>query len=209
MNTSSDIAAVVLAGGLARRMGGADKALLPLAGRPLLSHVLAALGSPPRPCAISANGDPARFAAFGLPVLADSDDTRPGPLAGIATGLRWARAQGAQALVSAAVDTPILPGDLLERLRGASSGMHLTHARAGGRDHPTLALWPIGLLTSLEDYLARGERRMMGFMALHEAIAVEWDSPDLFVNLNTPDDLARAEALLAQRPKTCSTGTAS
>lgn len=199
---SPDIAALVLAGGRARRMGGADKAFLPLARRPLVAHLLEALAAPGRPCAISANGDATRFVRFGVPVLPDQDDTRPGPLAGVQAGLIWAKTLGARALITAPVDCPLLPDDLAARLIAASGFERLAHARAGGRDHPTVALWPVGLLDTLSLYLESGERRMMGFLALNNAVAVEWTAPDLFANLNTPEDLAWAEALLAQPPKT-------
>lgn len=194
-----DIVGLVLAGGLARRMGGQDKALLLLNGKPLVAHVLAALGAPARRCAISANGDIARFAPFDVDVLPDADESRPGPLEGILSGLRWARGCGAKALLSAPVDCPFLPADLAARLAEAG-GLALAHAN--GRDHPTVALWPCALAPALAAYLARGERRMMGFIAEQDAQRVHWHDDALFLNLNTPEDLARAQPGVAQPPKT-------
>ncbi len=197
-----DTVALILAGGRARRLGGADKALLPLNGRTLLAHVAAALGAPEIPLAISANGAPERFAGYGFPVLPDADDSRPGPLAGVLAGLCWAQGLGASALLSAPVDCPFLPADLLARLRQASSRQAPVFAQAGGRAHPTIALWPVALAGSLAAALARKERRMMDFMVLQGAASVEWAQEAAFMNINTRQDLARAAALLAQRRKT-------
>lgn len=199
-----DIAALILAGGLARRMGGGDKPLRLLAGVPLLGHVLHALQAPGRPLAISANGDPARFAHFGLPVLPDADDTCPGPLAGVLAGLEWAAALKVEALLTTSGDCPLLPPDLARRLAAERPHNGVAYACSGGREHPTIALWPVSLRGALAAYLARGERRMMAFVQATAARAVVWETApfDPFLNINTPEDLAKAEALLAQRANT-------
>src|SRR5579859_1574255 len=143
-------AGLVLAGGLARRMGGGDKALLPLAGRPLLAHVLdrVRLG----PIAISANGDPARFSQFGLPVLPDGIPDQAGPLAGILAGLEWAAAlPEVDHLISVPADTPFLPPDLVARLIAArdAADAEIALAASGGRLHPVVGLWPVALAADL------------------------------------------------------------
>ncbi|MGB8814745.1 MAG: molybdenum cofactor guanylyltransferase MobA [Paracoccaceae bacterium] len=188
---------VILAGGQGRRMGGADKALLRLAGAPLVQHVCERFEPQVEAVAISANGDPARLAFLGLPVLAD--DAPQGPLSGVLAGLDWAASMGADALVTVAVDTPFFPGDLVPQLWLAGGGGPAI-ARSGGRDHPTFALWPVGLRHDLRVWLAQGEARLMAFAARHHAATCvfEFDAIDPFFNLNTTADLARAEALMAR-----------
>lgn len=189
------IVGIILAGGQGRRMGR-EKALVPLLGVPLIARVLERLAPQVQAVAISANGDPARF-GFGLPVLPDRPgETGLGPLAGIRAGLDWAAGLGAEALVSVATDTPFLPEDLVERLvaAGKVSG-GAAHAQSFGRDHYTAALWPVTDRPRIEALFAAGERRMRACLA--GAVAVPFDTaPDPFANLNTPEDLARAEAWL-------------
>lgn len=188
---------VILAGGEGRRMGGADKAMLPLGGQTLLAHVIDRLEPQVERLAISANGDPARFAGTGLPVLADAE--RRGPLSGILSALDWAASRGATAVVSAAVDAPFLPPDLVPRLamaaEGSAGGVAL--ARSGGNDHPTFGLWPVDVRDALRLFLASGAKASVRVFADGQG-AARADFPDdgAFANLNTPDDLARAEALL-------------
>lgn len=185
---------IILAGGEGRRMG-ADKALLPLAGRPLLAHVRERLEPQVEALAVSANGDPARLARFGLPVLAD--DRPLGPLSGILSGLRWAAERGAEALVSAPVDAPFLPGDLTPRLILAADGPAFAVARAGDRLHPAFGLWPVSLTPALSAFLASGAKpKVMDFAAVHRAAIATFPDDGAFANLNTPQDLAAAEALL-------------
>ncbi len=139
------LAGLVLAGGMGKRLGGRDKAFVTLQDRPLVAHVLDRFAQWPGPMAISANGDPARFLAFDLPVLADHFRDK-GPLSGVHAGLTWAKAHGARALITASVDCPFLPDGFASALLRAS-GPDLAFpafARAGGRDHPTIALWPRG-----------------------------------------------------------------
>lgn len=184
---------LILAGGEGRRMGGVDKAFLPLAGRPLIAHAIDRLGPQVEELAISANGDPARFAGFGLPVLADQ--ARQGPLSGVLAGLRWARAAGADAVVSVPVDTPFLPGDLVPRLWLAGDGGAAV-AEAGGRTHPACGVWPVALADDLAAWLVAGEARVMGFAARHGAARAGFSDANAFLNLNAPDDLARAETMV-------------
>ncbi|MFD2174540.1 molybdenum cofactor guanylyltransferase MobA [Rhodobacter lacus] len=192
-----DVAGLILAGGQGRRMG-AEKALVRLAGRPLVAHVAARLAPQVSALALSANGDPARFAALGVPVLADPQGEQEcGPMVGVRAGLRWAAAKGAAALVSVAVDTPFLPTDLVARFTMAGRG-GAAHAQSHGRGHYTAALWPVADLPRLDALFAAGERRMRPYLA--GAVVVGFDgTPDPFANLNSPDDLAAAEACLAGR----------
>lgn len=188
---------VILAGGQGQRMGGMDKALLQLAGLPLLSHVIARLEPQVERLALSANGDAARFARFGLPVLPDGPGV--GPLAGVLAALRWAAPLGATAVVSAPVDGPFLPGDLCPRLclAAESAAEGLAVAQAGGRLHPTFGLWPVGLAGHLAAFLASGAKpKVMDFLAAHGATEAHFAKGSRFDNLNTPENLARAEAAL-------------
>ena len=199
---TSPTVAVVLAGGQARRMGGGDKALLLLAGRTLLDHVLARLGPQVDAVVLNANGDPARFAAWGLPVVADGIGA--GPLAGVLAGLRWVRRHrpGADVLV-VPTDTPFLPDDLVVRLRAGRKTAALACASSGGRLHPVVGLWRLTLADALAASLHGGERRVEAWMqgqGLAEvAFAVEGGDP--FANLNTKEDLAVAEQRLRGTPR--------
>ena len=188
------VPAIVLAGGLARRMGGVDKPLLPFGpGSTLLDHVLHRLRPQAHPVLINANGDPARFARWNCPVLPDTLPGHPGPLAGILAGLDWAAAHGHPALLSVPGDTPFLPQDLLCRLRKPGG---LACAGSGSRLHPTVALWPTTLAGPLRAALAAGDRRVGQFAAGHGVQPVLWDvhSIDPFLNINTPADLRLALA---------------
>ena len=182
---------VILAGGTGRRMGGADKALLPLAGQPLIAHVQDRFAPQVERLAVSANGDAARLAFTGLPVLADA--TPQGPLSGVLAALDWA--EGADAVVSVSVDTPFLPGDLVPQLWLAGDG-GLAVAQSGGRLHPTCALWPMPLRERLRAFLAEGGARMMQFCDGAAVARFATSDPDPFFNLNTAEDLARAESAL-------------
>jgi molybdopterin-guanine dinucleotide biosynthesis protein A len=189
---------LILAGGRGTRMGGADKALLTLGGQPLVLLAIARLRPQVSDIAISANGDAGRFGDLACAVLPDEDPM--GPLSGILAGLDWAAMQGAEAIVSVAVDTPFFPEDLVQRLIQASGPAPYRPAVAtsGGRVHPTFGLWPTALRDPLRDALQRGEARMLGFAEIVSAVKVAFASgpPDPFRNLNTPQDLARAEAAL-------------
>lgn len=186
---------VILAGGQGRRMGGADKASLRLAGRSLATHAVDRLEPQVERLAISANGDPARLSALGLPVLAD--DQPQGPLSGVLAGLDWAAPLGATSLVTVAVDTPFFPGDLVPRLILASDPSGIALARSGGDDHPTFALWPVGLRDDLRAFLSSGAKASVrAFADARGAGRADFPDDGAFLNLNTPDDLSRAEALI-------------
>ena len=200
-----EVVGVVLAGGLARRMGGGDKPLRLLAGRPMLDHVLDALRPQLFDIALNANGDPARFAAYGLPVLPDPLPDNPGPLAGILAGLDWAAARGAGWLVSAPGDCPFLPADYVARLRAAAAP--LACAETDGQTHPPCGIWPVALRDDLRAAMLAGERKIDRWTARHGIAHVTWPTTpiDPFFNANTADDLAGAEGLLhsiqAREPK--------
>lgn len=186
---------VILAGGAGRRMGGADKATLRLAGRSLAAHAVDRLEPQVERLAISANGDPARLSALGLPVLADTQSQ--GPLSGVLAALDWAAPLGATAVVTAAVDTPFFPGDLVPRLILGSDPSGIALARSGGNDHPTFALWPVGLRDDLRAFLASGAKTSVRtFADARGAGRADFPDDGAFMNLNTPDDLSRAEAMI-------------
>lgn len=194
--------AVILAGGKATRMGGGDKGLRTIRGKPLLDHVLDRMRPQSGPIALNANGDPERFAGFGLPVLPDTLPNHPGPLAGVLAGLDWAGAQGYDAIVTAAADTPFFPADLVERLEQAAgpSGLALAATREGDKiwRQPTFGLWPVALRDDLRGALENGLRKIVMWTDQHNAgLAVfDTDPVDPFFNVNTPDDITEAERLL-------------
>lgn len=196
----NSILGVALAGGLARRMGGGDKPLRQLGGRPLLDHVLERLTPQVARIAINANGDPARFATYGLPVIPDGLPDHPGPLAGILAALDWAAREGFADIASVPGDSPFIPHDLVARLTAArtAAGVPLACARSGGWAHPPIGLWPVTLRNALREALLGGERKIDRWTAQHGIAEVEWpvDPVDPFFNANTPEDLAEAEILL-------------
>ena len=197
---SPRVVAVVLAGGQGLRMGGGDKALRLLGGRTLLDHVLARVGPQVDGVVLSANGDPARFAAWGVPVVGDTVAGFAGPLAGVAAGLRWAAGLGAKKALVVPCDTPFLPGDLVERLRAGRGEAVLACAVSAGRLHPVVGLWPVGLAGALAAAVAAGERRVAGWMrgqGLAEVVFSDVGG-DPFANLNTPEELAVAQGRLAE-----------
>lgn len=187
-DSGAPVPALVLAGGMASRMGGGDKALLELGGRPILSWILDGLEGP---VALSANGDASRFATFGLPVLADAaGHAGQGPLAGLCAGLGWAAGLGAEWLLSVPGDTPFLPHGLAGRMMPGPSV-----AVSGGRRHPLVAVWPVAARARLEALLAApGSRAVGAFAAGLDMRPVEFlaTGEDAFLNVNTPDDLAAA-----------------
>jgi molybdopterin-guanine dinucleotide biosynthesis protein A len=198
------VVGVVLAGGLGRRLGGRDKPLVEVAGRPLIGHVLDRLRA--AACAavvINANGDGRRFAAWGLPVAADVLPGTPGPMAGLLTGLEWAATHWPEAthVLTVPADTPMVPVNLLDRLAAAlGAGAEVACAASGGRRHPVIALWPVALRAAVRQAVATAEGRRIGTFAAGCRLAVvDWPvAPvDPFFNINRPEDLAAAERLLA------------
>lgn len=201
------IAALLLAGGAGRRLGGADKALVPLAGRPLIAHAIGRIGPQAGASVINANGYPARFAAFGLPVVADSLPDRPGPLAGLLAGLDWLARERPDAshVLTLPADTPFPPPDLVARLDAArrDACADIAVAASGGRRYHAVALWPVTLRAALRRALVEeGERAVSRFAARFAVTAVEWPTTpyDPFFNINMPEDLAAAELIVRARP---------
>ncbi|KFC75346.1 Molybdenum cofactor guanylyltransferase [Bosea sp. LC85] len=196
---------LLLAGGLARRMGGGDKPLRLIAGRSILAHVVDRLGPQCDGLLINANGDLARFAAFGLPVVGDSVPGFAGPLAGILAGLDWMAANrpGHVWMVSVAADTPFIPRDLVQRLHAAraAANVPLACAASGGWAHPVIGLWSVALRDDLRHALTVEDERKIGrWTARHGVATVEWpvEPVDPFFNANRPDDLVEAEQLHAR-----------
>jgi molybdopterin-guanine dinucleotide biosynthesis protein A len=203
--TDEMVAGVVLAGGLSRRMGGGDKGLRLLGGRPLLAHVVERARPQVAALALNANGDPARFADFGLPVVADSVEGFVGPLAGILAGLDWA-AEAAPAcrwVASFAGDAPFLPLDMVARMLSAvtGAGADLAAVASGGRSHPVIGLWPVALRGALRAAIVdEAVRKVDVWTARYTLVTVDYAAEpfDPFFNANRPDDLAEAERILGQ-----------
>ena len=204
MRTSSCFG-ILLAGGLARRMGG-DKALRKLGGIPLLARAIAALRPQCEGLVLSANGDPERFAGFDLPIVADDLPGFMGPLAGILAGLDWIAAHrpDVASAISVPADTPFLPGDLAARLTDARANDNalIACARSGGRTHQAVAVWPVSMRFDLRHALVvENIRKVEVFLQNYSRAIVEWPNLpyDPFFNANDPSDLAAAEAILARR----------
>ena len=196
---------LVLAGGLARRMGGADKPLIAIGGAPILDRVLARLAPDCVQMILNANGDAGRFASYRLPVVADDVPGFAGPLAGVLAGLDWAadNLPGIAFLASAPADCPFLPRDLVRRLHAAriAQGTELACAQSGGRRHPVVGLWPVALRDDLRQALVHeGLRKIETWTARHGVALAEWPAApiDPFFNVNTPEDAAEADRLAAQ-----------
>jgi molybdopterin-guanine dinucleotide biosynthesis protein A len=186
-------------------MGGGDKCLRPLGGRPLLAHVIERARPQVAALVLNANGDPARFAAFDLPVVADSVPGFAGPLAGILAGLDWAARHRPTDpwMLSIATDTPFFPDALATRLLDAAKAQNarLACAASGGRSHPVFGLWPVALREELRDALLReGLRKIDLWTARYPLATVEFPTTpvDPFFNANRPDDLTQAERLLSR-----------
>jgi molybdopterin-guanine dinucleotide biosynthesis protein A len=196
------LAGIILAGGRSTRMGGPEKSLLRLTGETLIGHVARRISPQTEILAISANGDPARFASLRLPVIADLA-TEAGPLAGIQSGLQWAEEQGATHLLTVAADTPFFPLDLAERLMDASLDVPAM-ASSADRMHPVFCLWPVSAAAPLSNWLDEGgSRSVTGFCESMNCKSVAFEVPDIsgrpadpFFNINTPEDLAEAEELV-------------
>jgi molybdenum cofactor guanylyltransferase len=198
---------LVLAGGLARRMGGGDKALIPIGGMTILERVLARLRPACTGIVLNANGDPSRFARFGLPVIPDSVLDFPGPLAGVLAALDFAAANlpGVEWIASAPGDCPFLPRDLVSRLHQArwSAGTPLACAQSGDWRHPVAALWPVSLRGDLRRALVDEDLHKIEIWTGRHGIALAaWSKEPLdpFFNVNTPDDVAVAERFAQTEP---------
>jgi molybdopterin-guanine dinucleotide biosynthesis protein A len=199
---TTEIPGVLLAGGLARRMGGGDKPMRQIGGRTILERVIARLTPQCDGLILNANGEPARFAAFGLPVIPDSVADFPGPLAGILAGLDWVAANrpAVQWLLSAAADCPFLPRDLVSRLHQAreEQDAELAVAASGGQSHPVIGLWSVALREQLRHALVVEDvRKIDRWTARYKLATVTWPTEPLdpFFNANTMDDIAEADRL--------------
>ena len=198
---------LVLAGGLARRMGGGDKARIEIGGVTILDRVLACLSAQCTGIVINANGDPARFADAGVPVIPDNVEGHPGPLAGILAGLDWlaAQANGVEWLLSVPGDCPFLPDDLVEKLHQArrrmGAGVPLACARSGEWRHPVVGLWPLALRADLRKALVEeGLRKIEVWTGRHGLAIADWPAEpvDPFFNVNTPEDATLANRIALQ-----------
>lgn len=205
----AQVTGVVLAGGLSRRMGGGDKGLRELAGRPMLAHVIDRLAPQVGRLVINANGDARRFAAFGLPVVPDTLEGFVGPLAGVLAGMRWSLSNTPRArwVVTAPGDAPLLPRDLVERLAAAVAAVPeaIALAQSRGELHPVAGLWPVALADDLERQLAAGVRKVLRWTDRHGMVPVSFPMTsvcgtevDPFFNANTPEELETLRLLLAK-----------
>lgn len=187
----TELPAVILAGGLATRMGGGDKGLRPWRGDTLLGAVIARIAPQVGPLALNANGDPGRFAGFRLPVLPDPVSGNPGPLAGVLAAMDWAATLGCERVLTVPTDAPELPADLVRRLAATAPDKVAVAASADGTLHPTIALWPTSAAPALRAALTRGDRRVRGFAEALGLIAVPFPDadPDPFLNINHPGEL--------------------
>jgi molybdopterin-guanine dinucleotide biosynthesis protein A len=199
-----DIVGLLLAGGLARRMGGGDKCLRSLAGRPILTHILERLAPQTKCLVLNANGDAARFAEFRLAVVADSVTGFVGPLAGVLAGLDWAKrhAPDCPLVLSVPTDAPFLPRNLASRLHAAraAEGADIALAASNGQQHPVVGLWPVALREDLcRALVEQGIRKVDAWTARYQVSVVDFtvNCVDPFFNANRPEDLAKAEALIA------------
>jgi len=199
------IAGVLLAGGLSRRMGGGDKCLRPLGGRTILAQIVERVRSQVRHLVLNANGDPARFAMYGLPTVGDSIEGFAGPLAGVLSGLEWTlrNAPDCAWLASFPTDAPFLPRDLVDRMMQAvaRSGADMACATSGGRAHPVVGLWPVRLADDLRRAMVEEDIRKVDVWTARyrlEPVDFPVEPFDPFFNTNRPEDLEAAEALIRE-----------
>lgn len=206
---SERVAGILLAGGRSSRMGGGDKCLRSLAGRPVLAHIIERLRPQVGDMVINANGEPRRFAEFGLPIVADSIVGFAGPLAGIHAGLEWVKRSlpDVAYAITIATDTPFIPADLVRRFLAArAEGSKLLVARSNAGAHPVIGLWHLDLAAELEKSLAAGERKAGKWVAEHGAVEVFFPDTNIggtpvdpFFNINRPEDLVHADNLLREQ----------
>lgn len=203
-----NIVGVLLAGGQSRRMGGGDKGLLEIAGRPMLAHVMERFSGQVGDVVLNANGDPARFERFGLPVAADPIEGNVGPLAGVLAGMRWAvrNAPDATHIATASTDAPLIPPDLVQRLSAALEGKaeRIALANSDGFVHPVIGLWPVELADDLERAIKDGVRKVLHWTDRHGTVGVDFafvrvggKTIDPFFNANTPEEFDEVAALIA------------
>jgi molybdopterin-guanine dinucleotide biosynthesis protein A len=205
INTLTPCIGVLLAGGLARRLGGADKGLLRVGGSSILQRTIACLSAQLDGLVLNANGDPARFSGLGIPVVPDSIPGFPGPLAGLLAGMEWAADHhpACRWILTAPTDCPFLPADLLARLAEPLGGGHqaeIVLARSAGRLHPVIGLWRVALRGKLRRAILEEElRKVEAWTGRCDTAIVDFDTTphDPFFNVNTPEDLALAERLAA------------
>jgi molybdopterin-guanine dinucleotide biosynthesis protein A len=208
MSVSERVAGILLAGGKSSRMGGGDKCLRPLGGRPILAHIIERLKPQVSELVINANGEMARFACFGLPVVSDSIAGYAGPLAGVHAGLEWIKANRPDIAygVTVATDTPFFPPDLVQRFLAArAKPPGLLVAQSEGGVHPVVGLWPVALADEIARSLKRGQHKVGAFTEQHGAVEVSFPPVEIggkeidpFFNINRPEDLAQAEGLLKE-----------
>jgi len=203
VTTSDSFVGLLLAGGQSRRMGGGDKALMKLGDETLLARIIARVRPQVGPLVLNANGDLSRFAVYGLPIAPDVVEGYAGPLAGVLTGLEWARAQAptCEYVASFACDAPFIPHDLVMRLflAMAESNADMACAASGGREHPVFALWPVRLADDLRRAVVEdGVRKVDAWTGRYRLARASFatDPVDPFFNVNAPQDMAAAEALL-------------
>jgi molybdenum cofactor guanylyltransferase len=211
MSSKESVAGVLLAGGRSSRMGGGDKCLRLLGARPIIARIIDRLKPQVSTILINANGDSSRFAAHGLPVVADSIVGFAGPLAGVHAGLEWVKANrpGTSHVVTVATDTPFFPLDLVRRfLDKPRHDLTLLVARSDEGVQPVIGLWPVALAPAIDDFLKQGKRKVGGFAEEQGAIEVYFPKAEIggvvmdpFFNINEPEDLAKADALLKEQAR--------
>ena len=211
MSSKESVIGLLLAGGKSSRMGGGDKSLRLLGGRPIIAHVIELLRPQVSPVVINANGDKSRFAAYEVPVVADCIAGFAGPLAGIHAGLKWIKANRSDIshAVTVATDTPFFPLDLVRRfLEEQRLGSELLVARSDEGVHPVIGLWPVSLTGAIEDFLNDGQHKVGRFVEQQAAIEVWFPKvevggtpTDPFFNINEPSELAKADALLKEQAR--------
>ena len=208
MSPTALVVGILLAGGKSSRMGGGDKCMRPLGGKPILAHIVERLRPQVSDMILNANGDVGRFARFGLKVVEDSVAGYAGPLAGVQAGLQWIRNNRPDIAygVTVATDTPFFPTDLVQRflaMQGDRPALAVASSAAGL--HPVIGLWPVALANDIEDALKHGLNKAGAFTEQHGAIEVHFPAVtiggaeiDPFFNINRPEDLAEAEALMSE-----------
>lgn len=201
-------AGVILAGGQSRRMGGLDKPLVELGGKILLTRVAGRFASQVDAMVINANRNQRRYREFGFPLAPDSVRGFAGPLAGVLAGMDWAHQNGCERIVTVAGDTPFFPDDLVIRLDEAATRESKPIAMAANPDHergrarhPTFGLWPANLRGDLREALASGVRKVVHWADQHGVATALFEDEEAFFNINTPEDLERAEAILKGRAR--------